>query len=52
MFYVAPRKLGHLWNTIEHFMLNDINKWKQNGMTSELDNNTFAQPNNVAALAT
>ena len=34
---------------MEHFMLNEINKWKQNGITTELDNNTFAQPNNVRA---
>ena len=41
-----------LWNTMEHFMLNEINKWKQNGITTELDNNTFAQPNNVRASFT
>ena len=37
---------------MEHFMLNEINKWKQNGITTELDNNTFAQPNNVPASFT
>jgi len=37
---------------MEHFMLNEINKWKQTGITIELDNNTFAQPNNVRASFT
>ena len=37
---------------VEHFMLNEINKWKQNEITTELDNNTFAQPNNVPASFT
>ena len=37
---------------MEHFMLNEINKWQQNGITTELDNNTFAQPNNVRASFT
>ena len=32
-----------LWKTMEHFMLNEINKWQQNGITTELDNNTFGQ---------
>ena len=54
---VPNKSLGNwvsrlLWKTMEHFMLNEINKWQQNGITTELDNNTFAQPNNVRASFT